>query len=402
MQVLVDALQQSVPRPKGAAPITQAQSYAYKKITQSHLFDAKQENYRRSPFFEYLGQYLHHLGATPTGVAPKLRFSTSSKDVMLYSLAEAYQIYPEVVKKYFFSSPFAKTDACALMNSAFFLEGILVYVKKGTTSNLLHIYFEAQREPSYPRLLVYLEEDASLTLVEHYESEEGEATYQNNVSEIVCSKGAQLCRYQLQQENQKALRVDHSYIFQEEESRIQHYTFSSGAKALRNNLYVQLHGRGAEAALYGLTLCTEQAHIDQQTTLRHRAHSTHSRQEYRAVAAQSGTSIFNGRIYMEQAALQSTSYQSSKNLLIDSHARIYAKPQLEIFADDVKCSHGCTIGQLDETHRFYLQSRGLSEQAATHLLLEAFAEDLVASVEHQELQSNLREWIAKLLLNIGA
>jgi Fe-S cluster assembly protein SufD len=180
------------------------------------------------------------------------------------------------------------------------------------------------------------------------------------------------------------------------------HTFSLGGKLTRNNLNFFQKGEHSDSTLKGITIIEEKQHVDHYTLVHHRSPNCESHQDYKGIFADNSTGVFNGKIVVDRAAQKINAFQSNNNILLDNKATINSKPQLEIFADDVKCSHGCTIGQLDEDSLFYLRSRGIPLKEARALLMYAFANNVLESVKIPEIKKRITHEIAlKLGVSLG-
>ena len=320
--------------------------------------------------------------------------------IHISSLSEAQELYPELLKKYAFSSPLKEEDAFVMLNEAAFEYGLFVYVEAGISLDLplllqQHSQSKGGSLVSHPRSFVYLDRGASLSLIDLQSSHsEGGICHQNNVCEVFCAEGSELRLYKLQEDDSQTLRVDHTYVEQEAGSQLLSYVFSSGGSLIRNNLYVRLCDEKAEAHLHGLYMCDQRSHIDNHSTLDHCSAHSYSDQSYKGILSKQSRGVFNGRIFMRPGSVESTAYQSNKNLLLSSQAKLHAKPQLEIWVDDVRCSHGCTVGQLSDEQLHYLQSRGIPRSLATEMLLYAFGGESMEHIPEQGLRSYLQSWLS--------
>jgi Fe-S cluster assembly protein SufD len=188
-----------------------------------------------------------------------------------------------------------------------------------------------------------------------------------------------------------AYQVNSIHCYQANDSIVNNYTFSWDGLLIRNNLYTQLQGAHAQANMYGMYCPSQTQHIDNHTTVNHQHPNTESNQLYKGILLGKATGVFNGKIFVQPEAQKTNAFQANNNILLSDEATIYTKPQLEIWADDVKCSHGATVGQLDETQVFYLRARGIPEALARHMLLQAFADEVIGKVPLLTLRKYLEE-----------
>jgi len=224
----------------------------------------------------------------------------------------------------------------------------------------------------------------------------------NVVTEVFASKRAIVDYYKIQNNVASASLIDNTYLVQEHESDCNVHTFSFGGKLTRNNLNFYQHGERCNSTLKGITILEGKQHVDHNTLVHHIAPNCESHQDYKGVFGDISTGVFNGRVIVEKDAQKTDAFQQNNNILVDDGATINAKPQLEIFADDVKCSHGCTIGQLDEEALFYMRSRGIAKKEARALLMYAFANTVLESVKIPSLKKRINTLIAdKIGVNLG-
>src|SRR6478752_464829 len=208
--------------------------------------------------------------------------------------------------------------------------------------------------------------------------------------------------YKIQNDNLEANLIDNTYVSQKQESHVSVHTFSFGGNLTRNNLNFYHFGERLTSTLNGITIIGENQHVDHYTLVNHAAPNCESFQDYKGIFNDRSTGVFNGKVFVEKEAQKTNAFQKSNNILLSDKATINAKPQLEIFADDVKCSHGCTVGQLDETAMFYMQQRGIPKKEAKALLMYAFSNAVIENIKIPELKQRITKIIAnKLNVKIG-
>jgi Fe-S cluster assembly protein SufD len=224
----------------------------------------------------------------------------------------------------------------------------------------------------------------------------------NSVTEIFTEKDATVDYYKIQNDHTSASLIDNTYIEQQTQSVCSVHTFSFGGNITRNNLNFYQKGERIDSILKGITIIEGKQHVDHHTLVHHIEPNCESHQDYKGIYNERSTGVFNGKVIVNKEAQKTNAYQQNNNVLISDKATINAKPQLEIFADDVKCSHGCTIGQLDDQALFYMQQRGIPKKEAEALLMYAFANTVLESVKIPEVKSRITKLIAlKLGVNIG-
>ena len=239
-------------------------------------------------------------------------------------------------------------------------------------------------------------------MIERHQSLTENPTLTNSVTEIFANKRANIDYYKIQNDKSGASLIDNTFIDQQQESNVAVHTFSFGGKLTRNNLNFHQNEQRIESILKGISIIGQKQHIDHNTLVHHISPNCESHQDYKGIFSDSAVGVFNGKVVVEKEAQKTNAFQANNNLLVNDKATINTKPQLEICADDVKCSHGCTIGQLDENAMFYLQTRGIPQKEAKALLMYAFANNVLESVKIPQLKNSVNKIIAeKLGVNIG-
>jgi Fe-S cluster assembly protein SufD len=253
-----------------------------------------------------------------------------------------------------------------------------------------------------PRNLIIVGENAHVQIIERHQSLTEHPILTNSVTEIFAKKRAIVDYYKIQNDAQTASLIDNTYITQKRNSHASVHTFSLGGNLTRNNLNFYHEEERIESTMKGVTIIGNKQHVDHSTLVHHAQPNCESHQDYKGIYGDSSTGVFNGKIVVDKIAQKTNAFQQNNNILVDDKASINTKPQLEIFADDVKCSHGCTIGQLDDEALFYLRSRGIPAKEARALLMYAFANNVLASVKIPEVKTRITKQIAmKLGVNLG-
>lgn len=327
-------------------------------------------------------------------------------DVCLMSSALTKPKYKMIIDTYF-NQIASKEESLTSLNTAFSLEGAYINIPKSKVVEkpIEIIYFSTGNEAALmvqPRNLVIVGENAYVQIVERHQSLNSNPVLTNAVTEIFAQKRAIVDYYKVQNDLQTASLIDNTYIAQKQESHVAVHTFSFGGNITRNNLNFYHQGERIDSTLKGITIIGDKQHVDHYTLVQHATPNCESHQNYKTILNDSATGVFNGKIFVEKEAQKTDAFQQNNNILIGDKATINAKPQLEIFADDVKCSHGCTIGQLDESALFYMQQRGIPKKEAKALLMYAFTSEVTNSVKIPELKAKIARIIAdKLNVNIG-
>ncbi|NER09838.1 Iron-regulated ABC transporter permease protein SufD [Muriicola jejuensis] len=327
-------------------------------------------------------------------------------DICLMSSALTKPMYKQVIDVYF-NKAASREESLTTLNTAFSREGAYIYIPKNKAPKkpVEIIHFATGNEASLmlqPRNLIIVEENAELQVIERHQSLTHNPVLTNCVTEIFAAQSAIVDYYKVQNDSEDATLIDNTYIAQKDKSSVNVHTFSFGGKLTRNNLNFYQHGEHIESTLKGVTILGEKQHVDHHTLVHHTQPNCESHQDYKGIFGERSTGVFNGKIIVDKIAQKTNAFQQNNNVLISDQATINTKPQLEIFADDVKCSHGCTIGQLDEDALFYLQSRGIPRKEATALLMYAFANNVLESVRLPELKKRINKLIAnKLGVRLG-
>jgi Fe-S cluster assembly protein SufD len=286
------------------------------------------------------------------------------------------------------------SSAFTALNSAFFRDGAVVRIGPGAVAHepiqLVFVTTDAEAAVSHPRNFIIAERHSQATVVESYLSAATPGAYLTNaVTEVVLAEGARLSHYKLQSESMKGYHVGTIQVRQAANSYYESFSFATGAALSRTNVYTVLEGDAAESVMNGLYLADGSQHVDHQTFVEHIAPNCPSHELYKGILDGRSHGVFNGKVYVHPEAQKTDGKQSNNNLLLSEYARVDTKPQLEIFADDVKCTHGATVGRLDETALFYLRSRGIGMSVARRLLTYAFAADVLERLELAPLKEAL-------------
>lgn len=326
-------------------------------------------------------------------------------DVCLMSAAMNKSKYQPVIEAYF--NKVAKSDSLTALNTAFTKEGAYIHIPahKEVEKPIEIINFSTGNEAAMflqPRNLIVVGENAHVQIIERHQSLSNNPVLTNSVTEIFAEKRAYIDYYKIQNDVETASLIDNTYISQERDTVCRVHTFSFGGNLVRNNLNYYQNGENSDSTLKGITILKGKQHVDHNTLVHHKSPNSESHQDYKGLYAESSVGVFNGKILVDKDAQKIDAYQQNDNILIDDKATINAKPQLEIFADDVKCSHGCTIGQFDNDALFYLRSRGIGIKEARALLMYAFANTVLESVKIPELKVRINKLIAtKIGVSLG-
>ena len=309
------------------------------------------------------------------------------------SLAHAIEAGNPIVEKYLGKIAGFENHSFTALNTAFVDDGAVVEIPTETVvGQPIHLIFISDGEGvSHPRNLIVAGRHSRATVVESYVSLRDGAYFTNAVTEVVLAEGAHVDHYKLQRESSSAFHVGTVQAREARDSRLHSFSFAVGGSLARTNVYTSLDGDAASCTLNGLYLTDGSQHIDNQTSIEHIAPNCPSHEIYKGVLDGRSHGVFNGKVYVHPEAQKTDGKQSNNNLLLSPNARVDTKPQLEIFADDVKCTHGATVGRLDEAAMFYLNSRGIGPDTARTLLTYAFAADVLATIELEPLRKALEK-----------
>ena len=327
--------------------------------------------------------------------APALSSHETLPDgVRVMSLADAATHEPELLQRYLGVAAAADRDGFSALNAAFAAEGTLIHVGKEMVTevpvHVLHVTDAAGAGlMSHPRHLIVVERHAKASVIESYVAIDDVAYFTNTVTEVVVEDGATLHHVRVQRESRSAFHVGTIEARQGRDSHFLQFSFQTGGQLSRSNVYTVLEGDGCGTTLNGLYMLDGMQHGDHQTRVEHVAPNCFSRELYKGLLDGASHGVFNGKVYVHADAQKTDGKQTNNTLLLSPEAQIDTKPQLEIFADDVKCTHGATVGRMDETSLFYLKSRGVGSVLAKQLLMYAFAADVIETIDNNAVKESL-------------
>jgi len=316
--------------------------------------------------------------------------------VKAMSLAVAYREEPSLLERHLTRQADTQDPAqvFSAINTALMQDGAVIHVQRGVNVaspiNLLFLSDDAATGgSSHPRVLIVAEPQSQATIIEQYASAGGTKYFTNAVTEGWIGDGATLNLFRLQRESRDAFHVGTTAVRQERDSHFVSFSFVTGAELSRINVYADLQGPGCGATLNGLYMLDGVQHCDHQTRIVHAEPNCYSRELYKGVLDDQSHGVFNGKVYVHPEAQKTDGKQTNNTLLLSERARIDTKPQLEIFADDVKCTHGATVGRIDEMALFYMKSRGIPNTEARKLLTYAFAAEVLETIPVDSLRLGL-------------
>jgi Fe-S cluster assembly protein SufD len=330
------------------------------------------------------------------------RIVSSSQDIVIKDFSEAYTTHAAVIDTYFAKLAACNTNAFVALNTAFAHKGSFIYVPNNKIAEkpviIYHISDTGSGKPAaMPRNLLVAGKNSQASVVEVYLTKGTGASFTNTVTEIVVQENASLEHIKIQNEGSEAYNIGTTQVYQARDSKFFSVTVSLNGAIIRNDLNIVLDDQNCEANLYGLYMPTGKTHIDNHSLVDHAKPHSYSNELYKGILDGKSTGVFNGKIFVRQDAQKTNAFQSNRNILLSKEASMNTKPQLEIFADDVKCSHGATTGQLDEDMLFYLRARGISLEKARALLMHAFAADIVNQIKIEAIRHYIENAITSRL-----
>jgi len=321
--------------------------------------------------------------------------------IIIGSLAEAQKQYPDLVKEHFNKNMGNVSDGLVSLNTAFALDGLFIYVPKGQTLDealqVVNLPMTGIDTLLHYRNLFILEDNASAEVIVCDHTLSPFRFLTNSVTEIYAGPGARFNYSRIQNEHLNSNLITNLFIHQEKDSNVKSNTVSLHGGTIRNNTHVLLNAEGCDNQVYGLSLADRNQHIDNYVNIDHAKPNCTSTQLFKGILDEQATGAFNGRILVRPDAQKTLAYQTNNNILMSDEAKMNTKPQLEIYADDVRCSHGATTGQLDENALFYMQSRGIPRKEARLLMLYAFAHEVIEKIEVIPLKDRIDDLVDKRL-----
>ena len=327
------------------------------------------------------GLYQEELSNIPKGVLIN-KYSDLSEDTKA-EFQKAYQGFDD-----------SENDVFSSINTINHIECLTIYVEKDVNiKNKISIFnFIQSTYSSYFRKSILINKSSHVSFSEEFIGSTKEISFSNSVAEIFLHENSKLDYFSCQ-DFKNNFHFNSINVFQKKDSISNFHTYSFSGATIRNNLNISLKDKNCYANMYGFYAIKNNSHIDNHTTVDHMDENSISNEHYKGIVEGGSRGVFNGKIYVRQKAQKTNAFQSNNNILLSDNAKVNTKPQLEIWADDVKCSHGCTVGQLDEDALFYLMSRGIPKKEATSILLSAFSSDITEKIEDENLRKHYEELI---------
>lgn len=329
------------------------------------------------------------------------KLQTGKDGVVSGSLLAAQKAFPDLFEKHFGKVVNFDKNGFAAINAALFRDGLFVYVPKNVeVKNTIQLIKMANKQDNpllQSRNLIILDEGSKLSFMHCDDSVNHQSSLINTVTEIVVGKNACLDLYKLQNINDETTLINNTFIRQERDSHTKVNLLTLNGGMIRNEIYVDLAGDGADTDINGIYLMDKKQHIDNQVTVKHSVPNCTSSELLKGVLDNESHAVFNGYIYVAKDAQKTNAFQRNNNILLSADAQIDTMPFLEIYADDVKCSHGATVGQLDEEAMFYMMQRGISKEDARLLLMYAFTSEVTSKLNIEALRVSIEDMIKKRL-----
>lgn len=327
----------------------------------------------------------------------------ASQKIIALDFISALQQYPEEVEKYFAlftNESTTNKDVFYDFNIALFHQGFVIIVTENTV-------IEEPIEITYPPLdaeqmgcwrnLIIIKENASASIIETFESSDSHASFHQAITEAYVHSYGKLQHYKKQCESMSNFHISELFVKQKNHSRVESHVLSLQGGFIRSDTHIRLEAQHAECLLNGVTLGQKKQLIDHHTTVEHLTPNGTSDEYYKGILKEEAQGVFNGKVIVSPYAIQTNAAQNNKTLLLSRAAQMNSKPQLEIFSDDVKCTHGSTVGQLDEEALFYLEARGIAKSEAQQLLMEAFLSDVLDRIPNESLKKEVKQYLEKSL-----
>jgi Fe-S cluster assembly protein SufD len=326
---------------------------------------------------------------------------TLPKGVIITDLSGEIKENNDLIKEYF-GKYIKQENGFIALNTAFANDGVFIFIPRNTTiEHPIHILnLNGSSKDNIlvqPRNIYITGENSSAVIIETYNSINGKASFTNFINEIFVGEKSNLTLFKIQNENEKSFHVSRTQAEQKKNSVFTTYTVTTGGSLTRNDNNTLLNDEGCETHMFGLYLTDGTQHVDNHTLIDHAKPYCVSNELYKGVLNHKSKAVFNGKVFVRPDAQKTNAYQSNKNILLTREASVDTKPQLEIYADDVRCTHGATVGQLDDESVFYLRSRGIPKEEALRILIRAFADDIFENISSEQIHKHIQKLIYEKL-----
>jgi len=332
------------------------------------------------------------------------KISEHPKSIIIGNLKKISKDNPEIISQHI-NKLVKDENAFNALNTAYANDGLVVVIPDGVVVEkpiqVLFVNMSGSNPVlSTPRNLIIAGKNSQVKIINSYKGIGGINYFNNTVTEIFVDDNAVVEMYKVQNENDDSFHIEKVEVLQKQNSLFNHFNLTFGGAIVRNDINTLLDGENTETHYYGLTLANGYQHVDNHTFIDHAKPNCMSNEVYKGILDDNARGVFNGKIIVRRDAQKTNAYQQNKTVLLSKTAKIDTKPQLEIFADDVKCSHGATIGHLDEESEFYIRSRGVPQELAKSMLIRAFANDVIESVKIEPLKEQLNHMIFEHLRKV--
>ena len=377
----------------GESPI---QKNAWEMLSEVGLPRKKSETYKFTPIIPILEKNISWNHTGKDGFDKAVLYSEEGSHVVFIngeyvrqysSLQHDLQLEVTGISK-------GKHDPFSLLNTCLAKEEVKI---TSGTKKTVFIYHFSSNGISNPRIKIKIKKNDTLRIIEKIIASTAYNSFTNSYIQFEADKNSFACHTKIQDYNEKVFTHETVVAHVNRDGQFTNSTFSFDGAMIRNNLTINLEDENCESQMYGLFLLNKKSHVDNNTTVDHSKPNSYSNELYKGILDEKSTAVFNGKIYVRQDAQKTNAFQSNNNILLSEDATIHTKPQLEIWADDVKCSHGCTSGQLDKDAIFYLRTRGIDEKGAKAMLLDAFAVETMKHVKVESIRKEIQELIRKKL-----
>lgn len=394
---------------KSGLPISKSEEYRFTSITKTLQKQLVWNNKNTPCSINSINEFLiegidSNVLVFVNGAYSKILSNVVSPEaqVKIKTLSEAFKTEKDLVDRHFDKLVKSEGDPFASLNTAFWQEGIFIHVPENTIVEkpilILHINDASQEQViAHTRLLVVIEKNSELSIIEKFDSIGSNTVFHTFNEEIEVKPYARFEYGKVQNDRGKSFQVANTNIHQSDSSKVNTFTLTMDGEVVRNNLTITIDGENCESHFHGIYLLDGNTLADNHTVVDHQKPNSFSNELYKGIMDGNSKGVFNGKIFVRPQAQKTNAFQSNRNILMSEAAVVNTKPQLEIWADDVKCSHGCTTGQLDDEALFYLQSRGIPYDSAKAMLLYAFALDVLAPIKNEALKNYFDKLISERL-----
>jgi len=329
----------------------------------------------------------------------------NNNKLYISNIDKAYKLNKKLFKNYFSKYINYSSDFFLALNTSLFKDGIFIKLKDNAIiKKPIIIYYILNNKNkdilNYIRTFIIIGESSQITIIDYLYNIEKKENFLNIISEIILLKNSNLNYYKIQNKINNLNKIGYVQFYQSKNSQLNTYIFTLNGNVIKNNINIKLDAENCKTNIYGLYIINSNQHVDNQTVVDHIKPNSISREYYKGILNDQSTGIFNGKIYVRNDAQNTNAFQSNKNIILSDKSNIKTKPQLEILANDVKCSHGATIGQIDKNQLFYLRSRGIDQPKAISMIVKAFIKEIIEKINIKSIKNILNTTINDKLKKI--